>query len=110
VVPSERVPADMDGSIKVGVRPEKITIQPDEGEAAAGMNAVTGMLRMSTYIGVSHQYNVEGPGGSTLTVYVQNLGAGRAPQPGERVRLEWRPEHTFAVRPSSTVDAEEEEE
>jgi len=109
VVPSDRVPGDVDGTIKVGVRPEKITIKPDEGEAASGMNSVTGLLRMSTYIGVSHQYNVEGPGGTPITVYVQNLGSGRAPQPGERVRLEWRPEHTFAVRPSSMVDAEEEE-
>ena len=35
-----------------------------------------------TYIGVSHQYKVEGPGGTTLTVYIQNLGAEEAPRPG----------------------------
>ena len=37
---------------------------------------------MSTYIGVSHQYKVEGPGGHELTVYVQNLGADERAAPG----------------------------
>jgi len=110
VVPSDRVPMDLDGAVKVGVRPEKIRLEPDQGPAPAGDNHVTGLLRMSTYIGVSHQYNVEGPGGTTLTVYAQNLGAGPVPQPGERVRLVWRPEHTFAVRPSMSAGEEEEEE
>jgi spermidine/putrescine transport system ATP-binding protein len=63
---------------------------------------------MSTYIGVSHQYKVEGPGGTTITVYVQNLGAERPPQPGERVRLEWLPEHTFVVEPGEPHSEEEE--
>ena len=63
---------------------------------------------MSTYIGVSHQYKVEGPGGTTITVYVQNLGAERPPQPGEHVRLEWLPEHTFVVEPGEPVSEGEE--
>ena len=65
---------------------------------------------MSTYIGVSHQYKVEGPGGTTLTVYIQNLGAEAAPQPGERVVLSWKPEHTFAVVPQDDLSFEEEDE
>ena len=60
--------------VRVGVRPEKITIVPAEGEAPANRNSVEGLLRMSTYIGVNYQYKVEGPGGHELTVYVQNLG------------------------------------
>ena len=32
--------------------------------------------------GSSHQYKVETPGGTTFTVYVQNLGADEAPAPG----------------------------
>ena len=47
------------------------------------MNSVTGMLRMSTYIGVSHQFTIEGPGETTLTVYAQNLGAAPPAHPGE---------------------------
>ncbi len=97
--------------VRVGVRPEKITIVPDDGNAPANRNAVTGLLRMSTYIGVNYQYKVEGPGGHELTVYVQNLGdAGSHPHPGERVRLEWLPEHTFVVEPSATPISEEDEE
>jgi spermidine/putrescine transport system ATP-binding protein len=105
---TDRLPAGVGPQVKVGVRPEKISIEPDEGEAPAGRNSVSGLLRMSTYIGVSHQYKVEGPGGTTITVYVQNLGAERPPQPGERVRLEWLPEHTFVVEPGEPHSEEEE--
>jgi hypothetical protein len=62
---------------------------------------------MATYIGVSHQYKVEGPGGHELTVWVQNLGAETPPVPGERVTLSWRWEHTFAVLPQEGVSIEE---
>ncbi len=58
---TDRVPAGI-SRVRVGVRPEKITIVPDEGEAPADRNAVTGLLRMSTYIGVNYQYKVDGPG------------------------------------------------
>ena len=104
------VPAGI-STVRVGVRPEKITIVPDDGNAPADRNTVTGLLRMSTYIGVNYQYKVEGPGGNELTVYVQNLGGeGSQPVPGQRVRLEWLPEHTFVVEPSATPISEEEEE
>jgi len=110
-LPSERAPFGSGASVKVGVRPEKITIEPeDDRTSAPGLNTVSGLLRMSTYIGVSHQYKVEGPGGATLTVWVQNLGAERAPSPGERVRLSWRWEHTFAVLPQEGIAMEEEDE
>jgi spermidine/putrescine transport system ATP-binding protein len=96
--------------VRVGVRPEKITLQPEEAEASPGLNSVSGLLRMSTYIGVSHQFTVEGPGGTTLTVYQQNLGSTKMPHPGESVRLTWEPEYTFAVRPASVPITSEEEE
>jgi spermidine/putrescine transport system ATP-binding protein len=107
---TDRVPPGI-SRVRVGVRPEKITIVPDDGNAPADRNAVTGLLRMSTYIGVNYQYKVDGPGGNELTVYVQNLGGARSqPHPGERVRLEWLPEHTFVVEPSATPISEEDEE
>jgi spermidine/putrescine transport system ATP-binding protein len=110
-LPTERAPFGSGASVKVGVRPEKITIEPEkDGTSASGLNTVSGLLRMSTYIGVSHQYKVEGPGGSTLTVWVQNLGASAVPHPGERVRLSWQPEHTFAVLPQEDLELEEGEE
>ena len=101
--------APVGARVKVGVRPEKITITPDDGSAAGGSNSVAGLLRMSTYVGVSHQFTVEGPDGEVLTVYQQNLGGDRLPEPGETVRLSWRPEHTFVVLPEPE-DLQEEEE
>jgi len=109
-LPASKIPSGLDTVVKVGVRPEKISIEVDEGEPPAGANWVSGLLRMSTYIGVSNQYKVDGPGGTDLTVYVQNLGAEEAPAPGRKVRLTWRPEHTFVVKPSTPLSVEEEEE
>jgi spermidine/putrescine transport system ATP-binding protein len=109
-LPNERAPFGVGESVLVGVRPEKITIRSDgDGPTESGWNSVTGLLRMATYIGVSHQYKVEGPGGHELTVWVQNLGAEPAPTPGQRVRLSWRWEHTFAVLPQEGITMEEEE-
>ncbi|MFB3737723.1 MAG: ABC transporter ATP-binding protein [Candidatus Velamenicoccus archaeovorus] len=109
-LPSERADVPPGTAVRVGVRPEKITIASDDGaEPPSGWNGVTGLLRMSTYIGVSHQYKVEGPSGVELTVWVQNLGAGPVPQPGERVKLSWPWEHTFAVLPQQGLVFEEEE-
>ena len=109
-VPTNRIPADAGTRVKVGVRPEKITIDQEERFVPGDVNSITGVLRMSTYIGVSHQYKVEGPGGTTLTVYIQNLGAEEAPRPGDRVVLSWKPEHTFAVVPQDDLAMEEEDE
>jgi spermidine/putrescine transport system ATP-binding protein len=95
-VPAERLDGN-GASVKVGVRPEKIRLERDEGAAPADWNSVSGLLRMASFVGVSHQYTVEGPGGKELTVYAQNDGAEAAPHPGDRVRLLWRPEHTFVV-------------
>jgi spermidine/putrescine transport system ATP-binding protein len=107
---TERIPQVSDRAVRVGVRPEKITIVADDGNPPPGRNHVSGVVRMSTYIGVNYQYKVEGPQGTQLTVYVQNLGAaGSNPSAGQKVRLEWLPEHTFVVEPSAHPSTEEEE-
>ncbi len=111
-LPVARAPYRSGATVKVGVRPEKVHIEVDDGavtEATPGSNSIIGLLRMSTYIGVSHQYKVEGPGGHTFTVWVQNLGSTPPPHPGERVRLSWQWEHTFAVLPQEGLSLEEEE-
>jgi spermidine/putrescine transport system ATP-binding protein len=108
-LPVDRLPAGATGRVKVGVRPEKVSIAP-EGEAGpADRNTVTGRVTMSTYIGVSHQFKVQTAGGAELTVYVQNLGAERSPAQGESVVLTWKPEHTFAVEPQEDLTSEEDE-
>jgi spermidine/putrescine transport system ATP-binding protein len=104
------VGAPVGSPVKVGVRPEKISIVPEEGGETAGRNRITGTVRMATYIGVNYQYKVDGPGGRELTVFVQNQGAaGSNPAVGQRVRLEWLPEHTFVVEPSDEPFEEEDE-
>jgi spermidine/putrescine transport system ATP-binding protein len=109
-LPSDRAPFRSGATVKVGVRPEKVHIAPaDDSEPASGMNSISGQLRMSTYIGVSHQYKVAGPGGHTFTVWVQNLGSTPPPHPGEEVRLSWQWEHTFAVLPQEGLTMEEEQ-
>jgi spermidine/putrescine transport system ATP-binding protein len=109
VAPSDRIPSDLSGTVKVGVRPEKIQIGPSDGQVPSDRNSVEGILRISTYIGVNYLHKVEGPGGHTIMVYVQNLGAaGSQPHAGQQVRLEWLPEHTFVVEPSAPISEEEE--
>ena len=97
-----RIPAGgVNGSnwIKVGVRPEKIRLSDGNGSNGT-MNAIHGILRTATFVGVNYTFAVEAAGGSTMTVFAQNLGADRLRGPGEDVTLTWRPEHTFAVEAS----------
>jgi spermidine/putrescine transport system ATP-binding protein len=107
-VPAERLDGHAHDLVKVGVRPEKVRLEADRGEAAPGHNSVTGTLRVTAFIGVSHQYTVDGPHDTTLTVYAQNVGGTERPQPGDRVRLTWDPEQTFVVQASPDADNGEE--
>jgi spermidine/putrescine transport system ATP-binding protein len=110
---SIRVPADrlngQPSSVKLGVRPEKITVATGAESPPGEWNSVTGTLRMATFIGVGHQYTVEGPEGKVLTVYSQNLGADPSIAPGDEIRLLWRAEHTFVVKASAPLAEWEEE-
>jgi spermidine/putrescine transport system ATP-binding protein len=109
-VPSANVPA-LGGSkdVKIGVRPEKITIAAAGGSAPAGHNTLHGQVRVSTFTGVGNQYLVDSSSGVELTVYAQNIGQELAPRSGERVMLTWPIEHTFAVVPSTGPRAENDE-
>jgi spermidine/putrescine transport system ATP-binding protein len=108
------VPADAvsgrSGPVKVGVRPEKIRLQREKDETPEGWNSVIGTLRMSAFIGVSHQFEIDGPQGTGLTVFSQNVGTDDMPHPGERVRLLWRPEYTFVVEAEAEQGQQKEEE
>jgi spermidine/putrescine transport system ATP-binding protein len=108
-VPNALESGESGSRVLLGVRPEKIRLEAEGVELQDGTNSVTGTLRVSTYVGVSHQYTVDGPDGRTLTVYEQNVGGGSTVAPGERVRLVWHPEHTFVVQPSEPLADWEEE-
>ncbi|MDE3131447.1 MAG: TOBE domain-containing protein, partial [Acidobacteriota bacterium] len=83
--------------VQIGVRPEKLTIAAVSTPVAEGNNALVGKVVLANFIGVSHQYTIEGADGAQLVAYVQNLGSGYVPTLGEEVRLTWLPEHTFVV-------------
>ena len=99
-VPSDRVP-DTGGAtnVKVGVRPEKISIGAANASTPPGHNALRGQVRVSTFTGVGNQYLVDTASGVEVTVYAQNIGQESAPRSGDNVTLTWPAEHTFAVRP-----------
>jgi spermidine/putrescine transport system ATP-binding protein len=107
-VPVERIP-ELNGStrVKVGVRPEKISIATATSSPQPGTNALRGRVRVSTFTGVGNQYLVDTESGVEVTVYAQNIGQASAPRSGEVVVLTWPIEHTFAVRPMVGSDDEE---
>jgi len=108
LVPKERVP-DLSGgtNVKVGVRPEKISIGVAGTSVPAGHNALRGRVRVSTFTGVGNQYLVDSVSGTELTVYAQNIGQELAPRSGDEVVLTWPVEHTFAVVPIVRASDEE---
>ncbi len=89
-----------DGAVRVGVRPEKLSIVEDP---PPGANAVRGRVEVATFLGVSLQYIVRTAGGEEITVVEQNRqGAHRAVGAGEEIVLAWEPEHTFVVSKEET--------
>jgi len=101
--------------VRLGVRPEKLHVLAlgDDGAAAhtgSDANALDGTVLDASYIGVSTQYIVETADGHRLTVYAQNLetsGAGEVLAGGQRVRLTWKPQHTFVIGPAPSTGSKE---
>jgi spermidine/putrescine transport system ATP-binding protein len=90
--------------VRVGVRPEKLRVVAvgDDADAAidSSLNSLAGTIMDASYVGVSTQYLIDAGGGQRLTVYAQNLetsGSRAALANGQRVRVTWRPEHTFVI-------------
>jgi spermidine/putrescine transport system ATP-binding protein len=98
--------AGLNGSteVRVGVRPEKLRVMAlDDGDqsfADGSLNALSGTVLDASYVGVHTQYLVETTTGQHVTVYAQNLetsGAREALADGQRVRLTWKPQHSFVI-------------
>jgi spermidine/putrescine transport system ATP-binding protein len=108
-VPTARLPELREGkTVKVGVRPEKISIVGASATVGPGENSLRGRVRVSTFTGVGNQYLVAMASGADITVYAQNIGQELAPRSGEEVILTWPIEHTFAVRPMENIVMDEE--
>jgi putative spermidine/putrescine transport system ATP-binding protein len=83
------------------VRPEKIHILGESEAAEPGAHTESGQIRDVVYIGMVTRYAVELDEGGTLMVIRQNLettSSEALEARGRRVRLAWRPEHTFAIQ------------
>jgi putative spermidine/putrescine transport system ATP-binding protein len=77
------------------VRPEKIEMHDDDGGTGE-----RGRIRDVVYVGMFTRYTVELDSGGELTVVRQNLESSSREaleSRGKRVRLQWRPEHTFEI-------------
>ncbi len=82
------------------IRPEKIRILEENDMAEAGAHSETGRIRDVVYVGMVTRYAVELDEGGMLTVIRQNLettSSEALETRGRRVRLAWRPEHTYAI-------------
>jgi spermidine/putrescine transport system ATP-binding protein len=98
-VPSARIVPHGGDAVRIGVRPEKVTLAPAGHDVPSEANVLRGTVVVASFLGVSIQYVVRAAGGEELTVFAQNLD-GAEPEslgPGREVQLAWAPQHTFVV-------------
>ena len=84
------------------VRPEKIHVRAEDAAADERAESETGTIRDVVYVGMVTRYVVELDRGGELMVVRQNLETSSQDaleERGRRVRLEWRPEHTYRIEP-----------
>jgi putative spermidine/putrescine transport system ATP-binding protein len=80
---------------KITIRPEKIHMRDDDSGSGE-----PGVVREVVYAGMVTRYVVDLDSGGELVVVRQNLEASSQQaleDRGKRVRLEWRPEHTYEI-------------
>jgi putative spermidine/putrescine transport system ATP-binding protein len=84
------------GGRRISIRPEKIHMRDDDGGAAGELGVVHDVV----YVGMVTRYIVDLDAGGRLVVVQQNLETSSQEAleaRGKRVRLEWRPEHTYEI-------------
>jgi spermidine/putrescine transport system ATP-binding protein len=86
------------GTVWVGVRPEKVRLARAGEESGERLNVLgAGTVSDVSFIGVSTQYLVRMPWEQELTVFEQNDGSRQAFRAGDQVELRWSPAHTFLL-------------
>jgi putative spermidine/putrescine transport system ATP-binding protein len=81
------------------IRPEKIRMSDERGEGEPGT------VREVVYVGMVTRFIVDLDGGGQLVVVRQNLETSSQEalsEQGKRVRLSWRPEHTYEIEKEGT--------
>ena len=98
-VPLSRVSTEND-SILLGVRPEKVRLDDK------GINSIKDcVVTDRSFVGTSTQYLVRTPWDLELVVFEQNDEGLHDLRVGDKVSLEWDPEHTFALDGAQDVNA-----
>ncbi|MEA2423794.1 MAG: putative spermidine/putrescine transport system ATP-binding protein [Thermoleophilaceae bacterium] len=80
------------------IRPEKVHMSDESEPARDGFTSEVGRIRDVIYLGMVNRYIVELDKGGVLVAVRQNLETSSQDalkQRGNRVRLQWRPGHTF---------------
>jgi spermidine/putrescine transport system ATP-binding protein len=98
-VPLSRVATDNE-SVFVGVRPEKLRLDD------TGINSIKDCVVIDrSFVGTSTQYLVKAPWDLDLVVFEQNDEGLHDLRVGDKVSLEWDPEHTFALDGAQDINA-----
>src|SRR3954447_24223186 len=107
-IPGDRIDPSLNGTpLRVGVRPEKVTLLPAEVGAPEGVNYLRGRVEIASFLGTAIQYVVHTAGGEEFTAVEQNR-TGQGPDslgPGREVLLAWDPVHSILVAKKEAVDA-----
>jgi putative spermidine/putrescine transport system ATP-binding protein len=81
---------------RITIRPEKIRMV----DQAGGADGEAGVVREVVYVGMVTRFVVDLDAGGELVVVRQNLETSSQEalsEQGKRVRLSWRPEHTYEI-------------
>jgi len=84
------------GGRRITIRPEKINMVEDDGTA----EGEPGVVNEVVYVGMVTRYLVDLDSGGELVVVRQNLETSSQQaleDRGKRVRLQWKPEHTYEI-------------
>jgi putative spermidine/putrescine transport system ATP-binding protein len=96
------------GGRRFTVRPEKIRMLAEDEAAGGGDTVEPGRIREVVYVGMFTRYIVELDSGGELTVVRQNLETSSQDaleSKARRVRLQWRPEHTYEIESTPKEEA-----
>ncbi len=98
---------ERDGA-RFSIRPEKVRLL-EAGTTADGLRTERGRIAAVAYAGMVTRYTVALEAGGELQIVRQNAegtSPDAAAEQGREVIVGWRPEHTVAVRGSSTTEEE----
>lgn len=96
-IPKDRV-HNVDQSVFVGVRPEKIHLVAEDALPDSAENEISGVILDSSFIGIGTEYVVSvGGANEPMKAFVQNHSAGARLAPGTHVKLRWQIPFTFAL-------------